>query len=690
MRCDPRGSVWRRWDLHFHTPASFDYAGGKPSAKELVDGLIAASIQVVAVTDHHVIDVGLIQEMQAYAADRLTVLPGIELRTELGGKESVHVIGIFSEDCDVDDVWAKLQVQLAISPKEVLAQGDESISVQYDVAFQRIHDLNGIVSTHAGKKTNSIENVANAHQFKQAFKANLLRLQIDLLEVGKANDCQDYEKIVFPDIKARLPLIICSDNHDIRSYSTKCPLWIKADATFLGLRQLLNQPVSRVYLGDEPPSIMRVAQNATKYITGVSFEKTVERQDGAEWFGGKTALSTGLIAVIGNKGSGKSAVADVLGLLGDTRLPPDHFSFLCKDRFLRPKDKFGRDFVATVAWASEHTVSRGLDCTVDVTAPERVKYIPQSYLETICTELRQGPAEGQFDSELKEVIFSHVAEADRLGRENLDELIKYLTREADELITQIAADIAQVNRAIAVMEERSTPEFRQAIMGQLEQRRLQIRVHEDARPAVVPRPELDPVAQATSFEVTKRLQDLAKEAVSLQEVLKGAKLDESNATAKLTAADKLIDKIANLVRQYNTFLEDAGAEASLLGVDLGQIAKLDVNAQPLTELKAALASVLLDARSLQDVNVQNTPAQKLSVLAAEGKTLREELDEPNRKYQAYLQALREWETTLKALTGEPNVPDSLMGLDTRLKELATLPGQISSRVEKGRTGERSL
>ncbi len=26
---DPRGSVWRKWDLHVHTPASFHWKGGK-------------------------------------------------------------------------------------------------------------------------------------------------------------------------------------------------------------------------------------------------------------------------------------------------------------------------------------------------------------------------------------------------------------------------------------------------------------------------------------------------------------------------------------------------------------------------------------------------------------------------------------------------------------------------------------
>jgi exonuclease SbcC len=98
MICDPRGSVWRRWDLHFHTPTSYDYLNKGVDAQTLVDCLIAAGIKVVAVTDHHVIDVHLIHEMQRLGGNELTVLPGIELRSELGGSEHVHYIGIFPED----------------------------------------------------------------------------------------------------------------------------------------------------------------------------------------------------------------------------------------------------------------------------------------------------------------------------------------------------------------------------------------------------------------------------------------------------------------------------------------------------------------------------------------------------------------------------------------------------------------
>lgn len=107
------GSTWGKWDLHFHTPASFDYDNKSLTNQQIVDGLVAAGIIVVAITDHHTMDVPRIQELQALGADKVTVLPGIEFRSELGGQETVHFIGIFPEDANLIDLWTKLSASWA-------------------------------------------------------------------------------------------------------------------------------------------------------------------------------------------------------------------------------------------------------------------------------------------------------------------------------------------------------------------------------------------------------------------------------------------------------------------------------------------------------------------------------------------------------------------------------------------------
>jgi predicted metal-dependent phosphoesterase TrpH len=103
------GSIWRKWDLHFHTQTSYDYKDKAVSDQEIIDKLVENNISVIAITDHHIIDTLRIRNLQKLGTGEITVLPGIEFRAELGGSESIHFIGIFSEKADIEDIWIKLQ-----------------------------------------------------------------------------------------------------------------------------------------------------------------------------------------------------------------------------------------------------------------------------------------------------------------------------------------------------------------------------------------------------------------------------------------------------------------------------------------------------------------------------------------------------------------------------------------------------
>lgn len=134
MRNDPSGSNWRKWDLHFHTPTSFDYKDGSVTDQEIINGLIAAGVSAVAITDHHVMDVARIRNLQKLAGTNLIVFPGIELRSDLGGSETVHFIGIFPEDADVEGIWRwKVPVREvpASTPAPVVAHSVEVLHIRF-------------------------------------------------------------------------------------------------------------------------------------------------------------------------------------------------------------------------------------------------------------------------------------------------------------------------------------------------------------------------------------------------------------------------------------------------------------------------------------------------------------------------------------------------------------------------------
>ena len=107
----------------------------------------------------------------------------------------------------------------------------------------------------------------------------------------------------------------------------------------------------------------------------------------------------------------------------------EHFTFLSTANFRQLCDNKAKHFEGRLLLVSGTTIAKGLDAEVDEQKPELVKYIPQNFLEKICTQLGK-IEESAFDRELKKVIFSHVEGPDRLGQPSLDDLIAYKATEA--------------------------------------------------------------------------------------------------------------------------------------------------------------------------------------------------------------------------------------------------------------------
>jgi len=246
----PEGSIWRKWDLHFHTPSSFDYEDNSVTDQQIVDSLIAKGVRVVAITDHHVIDVQRIQNLQKLGKDKLTVLPGIEFRSDQGG-DPIHYICIFPEDCDLSHVWTTLQGSLGLTETAIRDKGgNDRIYVPLEDGAKETQKLGGVVSIHAGAKSNSIEGISNKEQFQQRIKLDITNKWVDLMEIGQLKDIDAHLNTIFPLTGLDKPLIICSDNHKISSYSTKATLWFRADPTFRGLLMVLREPRGRVFIGE--------------------------------------------------------------------------------------------------------------------------------------------------------------------------------------------------------------------------------------------------------------------------------------------------------------------------------------------------------------------------------------------------------------------------------------------------------
>ena len=302
-----RGSEWRKWDLHFHTPSSYDYKDKSVTNHKIIDILAENKISVVAITDHHTMDIDRIQELQQLGKNKgITVLPGIEFCSELGGSESIHFIGIFSEKSDFSTIWTKIQGKHNLTKADIECKGNERIVCNFVDTCKTIIELGGIISVHAGSKSNSIESIKSNLLVKQETKTTLLSDYVSILELGKPEDEKVYQEKVFPSIGFKLPIIICSDNHDIKNYSLKENCWIKADPTFEGLKQIIYEPTERVKIQENNPKL-----NYDKpYFSSITFRNDENIFKDDELYFDKSTqeipLNPNLVAIIGGRGEGKS------------------------------------------------------------------------------------------------------------------------------------------------------------------------------------------------------------------------------------------------------------------------------------------------------------------------------------------------------------------------------------------------
>lgn len=748
----PRGSEWRKWDLHVHTPYSALNNGFGQDfdayARDLFVKAIECEIAAIGVTDYFTIQGytelrkltsdhqrldALLGPEAASAAREITLFPNVELRSSVlvthggdTGRVNYHII--FDPDLEPRDIQEYFLRELrftafavpagpdekhALTPSNLKALGARLKEEQPEFAAKpdlEIGMMNAVVdhedatatlesqaSRFAGRylivmepdeDLSKISWTGQGHLTRKVLiqKAHLLfSASPGTREFGLGKRHESVEAFI-AEFGKRKACIHGSDAHTREALfkpDLGRQLWIKADPTFQGLRQLLFEPEARAYLGDEPPALSIARERATKYMESIRLGRTPTAGEDAKWFSGHLPLNSGLVAIIGNKGSGKSALSDILGLLGETR-NAGHFSFLTSERFLEPRADYGGMYSAEITWHSGQSRVRTLNTPVSSTAAELVKYIPQHFLETICSELRES-SDTQFDRELMDVIFSHVGSADRLDKSSLQELIAYRTQETKSFLDQLNLDLHQVNEAILQLEAQETAEYREALESQLNQREADLTAHVEAMPPVKPEPNHDPEQQERSATAKADLDSWVTKIQSLDNEINEAEGSASRAAKAIAAAERLLDRMDNLKRQLESFHAESSGDSQVLGIDTRILVTLSIERQPIDTLRVEANAKNEAAKALLGNSKDGLPYQRKEAVA-NAEAARERLDEPTRRYEEYRRKLGGWQKRREEIEGSPQTPNSVKGIQTRIDAIKQLPEQL----ERARARRRDL
>ena len=493
---------------------------------------------------------------------------------------------------------------------------------------------------------------------------------------------QARRKLAESNVEARL--LDCSDAHATSDNAHKdrvgnCFTWIKADATFEGLRHALTEFKDRVFVGDRPPKLRLADQHRTKYISKIKVCKKAFPDEGPNWFEADIPLNHDLVAIIGNKGSGKSAIVDILSLTGGTK-NGEGFSFLTPDRFRSPKTRFASRFVSSLTWHDGSVTEQALDLDPPTTAVERVKYLPQKYVDTLCNELGE-LGSGTFDAELRKIIYTHVPEENRLGQASMDKYLSFKVAEIEEERARLTRDLAKENAEIIAIEARMSLDFRQTLLAKIGAKNSELAAHDASMPIKVEDPSSSEASQAESSTASARIQELEVFASQLraeESTARDRKIVLAKKQASLARAEQALESHRRAQEQFMIELDRLLQEADT-NFTVADLIKVSITTAPIGNLlavgKAETASIDAVLFGDQDGSIPKRREAVESDIA----TVKGKLGERARLFVLYKEELVSWQRRRADLIGSADKPETLAGMQAELDGLASLPDQLSAR-----------
>lgn len=481
-----RGSEWRRWEPHIHAPgtAMNNQFSGLTAWDDYVAALEKATptIEAIAVTDYYVTDT-YEEVLRHKALGRLPkaslIFPNVELRLDVatakGGFVNLHLF-VSPEDPkhieELQRLLSRLQfnvmhdrfdctradlIRLGKKADPTITNDRAALAYganQFKVNFQKLREVfsesgwakKNILIAVAGGATDGTSGVREAADQTIRREIEGFAHVIFASSVAQREFWLGDRDLSPAEVRARYgglkPCLHGSDAHKLEDVATPFGdrfSWIKGGLEFDALRQACIDPAGRAYVGAEPPASATPSQVISK----------IEILDSLWAATPVIPLNPGLVAIIGARGSGKTALADIIAAgcdsITDEAWNADEWanpSFLVRARPLIGDGK------VKVSWSAGEPSVRALDGS-DANGPfayERVRYLSQQFVEELCSS--NGLTDGLL-REIERVIFEAHPDDERDGALNFEELLEQratrhrLAREREaEAVAQISDRIS--------------------------------------------------------------------------------------------------------------------------------------------------------------------------------------------------------------------------------------------------------
>lgn len=559
---NPRGSAWNRWDPHIHTPGTIN----NDQFKGDWDGFIKAVedsdpvIRALGITDYY----SLASYREARKRKAAGALPKIEflfpnvevrldIKTTKGNAINLHLL--FSPDdpnheAEIERIFGLLTFEFGETSYQCHTAGLIALGRRFDATH-----VSDIAAYREGAKQFKVTYTSLRELFRREkwLRENCLiavaagqgdgtsGLQGDDAFAATREEIQRLAHVVFSSkptdrtywlgqkegeprealekkYGSLKPCLHGCDAHSIAEVGKPAEnryCWIKGDLAFETLRQAVIEPEQRVSIGELPPP-----------APALSVTLDTIRPINMPWLKNTSVpLNGGLVAVIGARGSGKTALVDMIAAGAGALLDP-----LSESSFLRratsPTNLLGNARVEE-RWRDGRAVEADFapPSPYDFSdEPPSVCYLSQQFVDRLCSS---GGLAVELRKEIERVIFDQTEKTNRYDTTSFTALSDVLVDPIRHRRGQHAGTITTLSNKIAA-EQRS--------MDQLESLK----------------------------EAQKKLKDaLAKQNEELLKLVPKGKEERTKRLMELEAAcTEAESRIESLNKRLNT-LDNLGAEADI-------------------------------------------------------------------------------------------------------------------------------
>lgn len=638
---DTRGSIWRKWDLHIHSPKTrlaSNYKGS--SIADFCNKVKEQELSAIGLTNYYLFEEDELEEVKKHL-EGILVLPNLEFRINDKNKdgEYINIHVIFNPEVDSDtllDIMNRVVINnipdenIYLSRANLKEYDESEITVSLD-------DLKKILSQHLrpvedyliGACPTGYGNFRPNNSQRFINLATKIDKMCHFMFGNEGNRefylNQDPEEARIKLGLSPIPVFKGSDAHKLDDIGS-CFTWIKADPTYEGLKQALYEPEARVKIQENNPE-----KNFTKLRID-SIE--ISDSEGFPIVNQIVPLNRDLVCVIGGRGSGKSALLETTTFCFGKNKTSDYQDFLSIDGYKPFVEYFEAKGAKAVIGVKYADLDNNIDHFEKVLNQESednsnpILYLGQNQIEEIAGD------RDKIHSLAFEAVIKNSSLSDEFGQveRSIDELetqFLKLNKEIDGIkvalekieIEKVKVEKDRLLKELKLLESKETKE----VLDKLQEQRVK-------------RDNLNSVKEGieTIRTLLSQFKDKAEPiAGKINELLPQIEITDSKVDIDLSESEKMLSLVSESIvnslipTKYNEAL--SAAQEKLKG-------KTEVSVTYIESLKSQLSDV--DKSMLK----HQSETEKLKKLREERFSVLQKTEEENQKYlELYQRAIKEFE-----------------------------------------------